>query len=388
MYSESLHASALLRSLDEPAQTWRDVARNGRSDFTQAAKNELRAWQQWDEEDLEANMPRALLPQFRWAIEKLQRHQEPAVTDDDLCIAKKLQDECAAKMRAILANSGPKRNLEERQEVLRRLRDRSKRLGESVRAGREQVVRNESSGLVPETWCRQVEVKLEAERALLEGKLRDWTRQLEAGQIRYDQSEDQVERLKAELDQEQDRHSKMLSALESELREQEDLAQNQLDELLNFEQQADPLVSEYYRLKETTDRVEQQSAEWREKLANVAHNYTEEINRLTEQNDTLRALPSQQMREEPISPHIRVGDLAQKDIFADIGVSRGEYGSRPADESSRAERARNFSPVPPVYRPTPPRPEHAQDLSLIHAEALRTTEMLEREIDALRDGMR
>ena len=34
--------------------------------------------------------------------------------------------------------------------------------------------------------------QVEAERQLLEGRLRDWTRQLEAGQIRFDQSEDQA----------------------------------------------------------------------------------------------------------------------------------------------------------------------------------------------------
>merc|ERR1719321_142375 len=276
---DSLHASALLRSLDEPAVGWRDVARLGRNELGAAADPERRLWLQW-QEDLSSPMPRALIPQYRWASERKLRELEPAVTDDDLVIAKKIQMECSQRIRAILAHSGPKRALEERVDLQRRLRERSKRLTEGVRNGRESVMRTENAGLIPETRVRQVEVEVEAERQLLEGKLRDWTRQLESGQLRYKQCEEQVERLKGELLQEQDRHTSLVGALERELQEQTVSAKAQLDDLVEFERQAVPLVEAYHRLKNDMVVAEQRSHEWRERLLNVAGQYADEIQKL------------------------------------------------------------------------------------------------------------
>ena len=67
-------------------------------------------------------------------MEKKLRQLEPVVTEEDLVIAKKIQAECAARMRAVLAHSGPKRDVEERLDVQRRLRERAKRLAEPAPA--------------------------------------------------------------------------------------------------------------------------------------------------------------------------------------------------------------------------------------------------------------
>ena len=159
----------MVRSLaDRTFELRRDVARLGRNELASAAAQERRQWSDWQEGGQTGPMPKALIPQFRWAAEKKLRQLEPDVTDDDLVIAKKIQAECTQRIRAILAHSGPKRSVEERLEVQRRLRDRSKRLADAVRNGRDSVARAEGAGLIPETRCRQVEVEVEAERQLLE----------------------------------------------------------------------------------------------------------------------------------------------------------------------------------------------------------------------------
>lgn len=311
-------------------------------------------------------------------MEKKLRQLEPVVTEEDLVIARKIQSECAARMRAVLAHSGPKRSLEERLDVQRRLRERAKRLADAVRNGRESVARTESAGLIPETRCRQVEVEVEAERQLLEGRLRDWTRQLEAGQIRYDQCEDQVERLKQELAQEQERHSALMAALENELQEQTTAAKSQLADLMDFEKQAVPLVEAYHKLKNEMAQAEQQSQEWRERLLNVAGQYAEEIQKLTQTR------PSAAPASRP-APDARSRSPAR-------GADLGERDASPArvapqympPQEARADEARRE----PRPAGSPMRAEQkVADLSLIHAEALRTTELLEREIDALRDAV-
>jgi chromosome segregation ATPase len=356
--------------LDEPALGWRDVARLGRNELASAAAQERRQWSDWQEGGQTGPMPKALIPQFRWAAEKKLRQLEPDVTDDDLVIAKKIQVECTQRIRAILAHSGPKRSVDERLEVQRRLRDRSKRLADAVRNGRDSVARAEGAGLIPETRCRQVEVEVEAERQLLEGKLKDWTRQLEAGQIRYNQCEDQVEKLKTDLVQEQDRHASLISALERELQEQTASAKQQLDDLIEFERQAVPLVEAYHRLKNDMVQAEQRSHEWRERLLSVAGQYADEIQKLAHTG----------ARESSASQATK--DMGARAAYgADLGATPGPPPGR-AQSTSRAQ-------SPPRSERSPPRPDQqAQDLSLIHAEALKTTELLEREIDALRDAVR
>jgi chromosome segregation ATPase len=215
-----------------------------------------------------------------------------------------------------------------------------------------------------------VEVEVEAERQLLEGKLKDWTRQLEAGQIRYNQCEDQVEKLKADLVQEQDRHASLISALERELQEQTSSAKQQLDDLVEFEKQAVPLVEAYHRLKNDMQAAEQRSNEWRERLLSVAGQYADEISKLAHAG-------------------VREGaGQATKDKPARAGYAGADLGATPAPPSRAQPTSRSSPPRSGGSPPRETRPDQqAHDLSLIHTEALKTTELLEREIDALRDAV-
>lgn len=396
---------------------WRDITRGGRGDLEESSRREREAWTEWMENSYRGPPPQSLVPQFRWVVEKLLRRLEPSVVDEDLCIARKIQTECTARARAILEASGPQRDTAARMEARRRLREKAKRLAETVQKLRREVADTEKSGLIPETVVQQLKVEVEAEKRVLEDRLRDWTRQLEAGRLRIEQVDEAVDRVKQEMQLEQQRHAQTMPSLRTELDKQQALVQRDLAELHDFEEQAEPVVTAYQKMQSDMSTAAQKSQEWREELFRVAGNYSEEISRLGSTALEIQggsgglAAPFQPERSPAPAPAWSPEKLAAASLPYDLSPVR-ERGERTSvTENSRglvvsggspgriADTLVTGSPGAPAFaespvRQSPSRPglvradQHVAELSLIHSEALRTTDLLEREIDALRDAVR
>jgi DNA repair exonuclease SbcCD ATPase subunit len=333
---------------------------------------EIAAWERWSNGSLMEPPPAALVLPVRRVIEQLQRGLNSKAMSDDFVIARKVQEECLSRARGVLDSSGAKRDLSVREEELRRLRERAKRLTESVQEQRLNLARVDKPGMVPGSKLEQLQVELDAEKRILEERLHDWTIQLEAGRDRLRQATENVERVRGELLEEQERHTAVMHDWQKDLAEAQHIARNQADELRAYEEQVEPVVATVHKMRSEADNAAVRSQEFRDKLVKVASNYSEEIQRLSAITDP-------------------VGDS--------LGGQSGSASPRPAVPWSPPKRAppQRFSPSQPNMATggipirqmavSASADKHVAELALIHAEALKATDMIEQEIEALRKSM-
>ena len=193
--------------------------------------------------------------------------------------------------------------------------------------------------------------------------------QLEAGRDRLSQATENIERVRGELLEEQGRHTNVMQDLQRELAEAQHITRTQADELRAYEEQVQPVVATVNKMRSEADNAAVRSQEFREKLVKVATGYSEEIQKLSSLTDpgldTASAIASPRPAM-PWSPPKRAPP--QRFSPSQPNAATAGIPTRQAAVSGSPDK-------------------HVAELALIHAEALKATDMIEQEIEALRQSM-